>query len=334
MLCGGLLCRGRSHRRSCAPCCPVLAREGAEKRGQRSSNLRRSLALKTPLQGGDETKFDEFLGNDGGVLAKGGVYDEEDREADAAWDAVDEYMDGRRKVGAGAAVGGAGAESGRAAVPLQGRLPASPPQPARLEASTPNASAPNRPFTLLLLPPPPPPPCPPAVQDQREAKAAEELERFRAENPKISEQFADLKRKLSELAAVDWESIPEIGDYTIKKTKRVQTFTPVPDSLLARAAANNDTATALDAKALAAGLDTPLGGTVTDLTAMGAGRNTVVRLKLDKISDSVSGQTVVDPKVRGGGRGPVVCRGAACLGCSGPAAPRAGALKSLPFRSS
>lgn len=39
-----------------------------------------------------------------------------------------------------------------------------------------------------------------------------------------------------------------------------------------------------------------MGGVTTDLTAMGAGRNTVVQLKLDKISDSVSGQTVVDPK--------------------------------------
>jgi hypothetical protein len=38
------------------------------------------------------------------------------------------------------------------------------------------------------------------------------------------------------------------------------------------------------------------GGTTTDLTAIGAGRSTVVQLKLDRISDSVSGQTVVDPK--------------------------------------
>jgi pre-mRNA-processing factor 6 len=44
------------------------------------------------------------------------------------------------------------------------------------------------------------------------------------------------------------------------------------------------------------GLQTPLGGTTTDLSAIGEGRNTVVQLKLDRISDSVSGQTVVDPK--------------------------------------
>ena len=46
----------------------------------------------------------------------------------------------------------------------------------------------------------------------------------------------------------------------------LQIFTPVPDSLLARAAAANETATALDA---APGLSTPMGGTTTDLTAIG-----------------------------------------------------------------
>ncbi len=46
-----------------------------------------------------------------------------------------------------------------------------------------------------------------------------------------------------------------------------------------------------------AGLDTPAGYATTDLTAVGEGRNTVVRLNLDRAGDSVSGQTVVDPKV-------------------------------------
>jgi pre-mRNA-processing factor 6 len=91
---------------------------------------------------------------------------------------------------------------------------------------------------------------------------------------------------------LQWESIPDIGDYTVKKQKHLDRFTPVPDSLLAGAAARDATATAIDAS----GLATPMGGITTDLTAMGAGRNTVVQLKLDKISDSVSGQTVVDPK--------------------------------------
>ncbi|PSC71481.1 STABILIZED1-like [Micractinium conductrix] len=174
--------------------------------------------------GGDETKFDEFLGNDAGVLGAG-AYDDEDKEADEVWDHIEDRMEERRKV-------------------------------------------------------------------QREAKLKEELEKFRADNPKIQEQFADLKRKLAEVPVDQWESIPDIGDYTIKKQKHLDRFTPVPDSLLASAAASQATASAIDAS----GLATPMGGATTDLTAIGAGRNTVVQLKLDKISDSVSGQTVVDPK--------------------------------------
>jgi pre-mRNA-processing factor 6 len=130
-------------------------------------------------------------------------------------------------------------------------------------------------------------------KERREANAAKGLESFRRENPKISEQFADLKRQLGEVDASEWENIPDIGDYTAKK-RRMEQFVPVPDNMLARAADANASVSALDA---AAGHHTLGGGSTTaDLTAIGEGRNTVVQLKLDKISDSVSGQTVVDPK--------------------------------------
>lgn len=48
--------------------------------------------------GADETKFDEFLGNDAGVLRRWGVCGEEDREADNVWDQVEDRLDERRKV--------------------------------------------------------------------------------------------------------------------------------------------------------------------------------------------------------------------------------------------
>ena len=70
-------------------------------------------------------------------MLAGGALDEEDKEAYAVWESVDERMDERRR-------------------------------------------------------------------EKREAKLKEEIERFRAENPKISEQFADLKRKLAGLAQVWW----------------------------------------------------------------------------------------------------------------------------------
>ena len=122
---------------------------------------------------------------------------------------------------------------------------------------------------------------------KREAKAEEGLETFRRENPNISEQFSDLKRQLATVDASEWESIPDIGDYTNKK-RRMEQFVPVPDNMLAMAADRSATVSAVEASVG--------GATTADLTAIGEGRNTVVKLKLDRISDSVSGQTVVDPK--------------------------------------
>ncbi|KFM26937.1 Pre-mRNA-processing factor 6 [Auxenochlorella protothecoides] len=175
-------------------------------------------ALRAPANygGDDDSKFDEFLGNDGGVLAGTGAYDDEDREADA---------------------------------------------------------------------------------EHRDARMKEELERFRAANPRIGDLFTDLKRGLAELDASAWEAIPEIGDTTVKRARRAEIFTPVPDSLLARAAATAGDApglTSLDPGGVGPGTETP--GAATSLTAIGAGRSTVVQLKLDRLSDSVTGQTVVDPR--------------------------------------
>ena len=64
-----------------------------------------------------------------------------------------------------------------------------------------------------------PPRRPAHLQDRRDERLKAEIEKFRQENPKISEQFADLKRKLTELTGADWEAIPDIGDYTVKKRR-------------------------------------------------------------------------------------------------------------------
>ncbi|CAF1711609.1 unnamed protein product [Brassica napus] len=140
-------------------------------------------------------KFDEFEGNDAGLFADS-VYDEEDKEADAIWEAI----------------------------------------------------------------------------DSRRKDFKEEVENYRASNPKICEQFTDLKRKLDTVSAEEWDSIPETANYSRqkKKKKRFESFVPVPDSVI---------------------LDKAL-----DLTAVGEGRGTLLSLKLDKLSDSFSGKASVDPK--------------------------------------
>lgn len=99
----------------------------------------------------------------------------------------------------------------------------------------------------------------------------EEIEKNRAENPKITEQFADLKRKLSQVTESEWQAIPEIGDYSIKKKQRMQSFAPVPDTLLAAAAAEKQHGS----QVMGSGTESAAGYATTDLTAVGEGRNTV-----------------------------------------------------------
>ena len=133
-------------------------------------------------------------------------------------------------------------------------------------------------------------------RDAREARLKQELDQYRKDNPKITEQFAVLKRKLDEVTYEEWDAIPDIGDYTIKNKKRFDTFAPAPDTLLQKALAEKQVATQLGGgEAGGSGLETPAGAS-TDLNAVGEGRGTVLGLKLDRLSDSVSGQTVVDPK--------------------------------------
>eukprot|EP00892_Ulva_mutabilis_P011693 jgi/Ulvmu1/8897/UM049_0079.1 len=124
---------------------------------------------------------------------------------------------------------------------------------------------------------------------QREKREEEESAKFRKENPLIAEQFADLKRGLADVTEDEWKAIPEIGDYTIKRRKRFETFSANSDSALAGALA---TATGNAGTAVAG---TESGGSVTDLTALGQGRKQMLGVNLDRMADSVSGQTTVDP---------------------------------------
>ncbi|KAI9203430.1 PRP1 splicing factor, N-terminal-domain-containing protein [Polychytrium aggregatum] len=142
---------------------------------------------------------------------------------------------------------------------------------------------------------------------RREAREREELEKYRKERPKIQQQFADLKRGLSIVSNEEWASIPEVGDMVRKRTKknsasnRSEKFTPVPDSVLLSAQKDAGYATSLDVHISgmatpALGTATPAGTESTDFQQFGKARGTVLGLKLDQISDSVSGQSTVDPK--------------------------------------
>lgn len=147
-------------------------------------------------------------------------------------------------------------------------------------------------------------------KEYRENKLRRELEKYRQERPKIQQQFSDLKRDLASVSEQQWRSIPEVGDVRNKKQRnaRAEKFTPVPDSILAHnaAIATGESVVSIDPRT---GLKTPMAGTATgiltpgmmtpgnlDLRKIGQARNTLMDIKLNQVSDSVSGQTVVDPK--------------------------------------
>jgi pre-mRNA-processing factor 6 len=139
---------------------------------------------------------------------------------------------------------------------------------------------------------------------RREKREQEELLKYRAERPKIQQQFADLKRNLATMSEDDWFNIPDVGNISGKRSKKAslkERYTPVPDSLLEKAKQENQMLTQLDAQQQKmGGLATPNiadnSGTLTNFVDIGAARGQVLGLKLDQISDSVSGQTTVDPK--------------------------------------
>ncbi|CAG2114082.1 unnamed protein product, partial [Medioppia subpectinata] len=128
----------------------------------------------------------------------------------------------------------------------------------------------------------------------------------------VSRNFSDLKRDLNAVTEDEWRTIPEVGDARNKKMRnpRAEKFTPVPDSILAHNSSigSGETVVSIDPRT---GLKTPMtagtstglmtpGGFVTpgnlDLRKIGQARNTLMDLKLNQASDSVTGQTVVDPK--------------------------------------
>ncbi|XP_058213696.1 protein STABILIZED1-like [Rhododendron vialii] len=134
-------------------------------------------------------------------------------------------------------------------------------------------------------------------KERREARLKRKIEEYRASNPTITEQFADLKRELHTMSPSEWESIPESTHSSRnKKRRRFESYVPVPDTLLEKARQEQAHVTAFDPKSWAArGTETPGVNDLT-LTSVGEGRGTLLSLKLDGLSDSVSGLTVVDPK--------------------------------------
>ncbi|KAK9279440.1 hypothetical protein L1049_013119 [Liquidambar formosana] len=133
-------------------------------------------------------------------------------------------------------------------------------------------------------------------KDWRETRLKQEIDEDKTSNPKIAKQFVGLKRELYALSEQEWDSIPEIGDYSMRDKKK-RSFIPVKDTLLEKTRQEQDHVIALDLKSMAAGgMENPCKTPAMDLTAYRRGRGIVLSSKLDRGSDSALGLTVVDPK--------------------------------------
>lgn len=147
-----------------------------------------------------------------------------------------------------------------------------------------------------------------SFETSREAREAQERRDYEANNPKIQQQFADLKRSLASVSDEDWANIPEVGDLTGKnrrtKQNQRQRFYALPDSVIAGArdsAQFETTVTEDSAPENGSGMDTA-DGTMTNFADIGTARNNVLKLRLDQTAsgsgtDSTAGtSTNIDPK--------------------------------------
>ncbi|CAD2103679.1 hypothetical protein YYG_01720 [Plasmodium vinckei petteri] len=137
--------------------------------------------------------YDEFHGYSESLF-KDTEYDEEDKEADDIYEAIDSRMDVRRK-------------------------------------------------------------------SRRENKLKEEILKMRAQKPTIQEQFSDLKKNLANVTLEEWESIPNVLNYSRQKQKKMpKSYLPAPDSLIMnKLSESNSHLNYSGSSGNTSGLKTPLG---------------------------------------------------------------------------
>lgn len=146
------------------------------------------------------------------------------------------------------------------------------------------------------------------LDSSREARERQEREEYERSNPKIQQQFADLKRNLAEVSNEEWANIPEVGDLTGKnrRTKQAlrQRFYAVPDSVIAgaRDSTQFETSVTDDGAHTNGSAADNVDGTMTNFADIGAARDKVLQVRLDQAAqgsgtDAAAGSaTNIDPK--------------------------------------
>lgn len=134
----------------------------------------------------------------------------------------------------------------------------------------------------------------------REAREQSERDEYEKNNPKIQQQFADLKRALGTITDDEWAALPEVGDLTGKNRRardaRRERFYAVPDSVLAAASTSGELGTTI-ADDGGSTTSESKDGTMTNFAKIGEARDKVLQVRLDQASGSASGSsTSIDPK--------------------------------------
>lgn len=141
----------------------------------------------------------------------------------------------------------------------------------------------------------------------REIRERQEREDYERKNPKIQQQFADLKRSLASVSEDDWANLPEVGDLTGKNRRAKQNlrqrFYAVPDSVLASARDSTQFETTVTDDGAHTDIQGEgVDGTITNFADISAARDKALKVKLDQAAisssgDSASGSaTSIDPK--------------------------------------
>jgi pre-mRNA-processing factor 6 len=223
----------------------------------------------------DEERFQD-PDNETGLFASGN-FTQDDDEADRIYQDVDERMQRRRK-------------RTRLVAPSSRCLPFHPSPKKTLGLSLQSLDE-----QITDLNPP-----------TREEREREELEEHNRNNPKIADQFVDLKRGLATLTDDDWASIPDPGDLTgknrrAKQARMQQRSYAVPDSVLARARDASEFSTSVQDEGTngeATSADNK-DGTMTNFADIGAARDRVLQTRLDRAAKTDAGTgtaTTIDPK--------------------------------------
>jgi pre-mRNA-processing factor 6 len=118
----------------------------------------------------------------------------------------------------------------------------------------------------------------------------------------LSRDFSDYKAQLSTIKEEEWWNIPDVvGDHSARfkrqqeKLRDRDMYTPLSDTLLEQRSNSTKDGTNLNATVTHDSNSTS-SSLLTNMSGIGAARGTVLGMSLDKMSDSVSGQTVVDPQ--------------------------------------